>query len=118
MFIQGIQAQQCKLDTMVNNVDLRLEKLQCNVYNGVITSVFGALIGGIGYATYKDASRFEKNTLDYKLYKTHFDNKVKLGKSMMIGGGVLVLVGGGITITAQKKIKINLLCRNICLSLH
>lgn len=117
MLGQAAQAQQAQVDT-TKVVNLRLEKLQGNVYNGIITSVFGAVIGGIGYATYKDATQFGKNTLEYKLYKTHYDNKVKLSKVMMIGGGALIMVGCGISITAHKKMKINLLMKDIALSLH
>lgn len=116
MLAQITQAQQAQIDTN-KVVNLKLEKQQANVYNGIIVGVFGAMITGIGYATYKDATRFEKNTLEYKLYGTHYENKERLAKFMMIGGGAMMLVGGGISITAYKKMKINLLYKEICLSL-
>lgn len=115
MLGQAAQAQQ--VDT-TRVVDLKLEKLQANVYNGIITTAFGVLIAGIGYTTHKDATKFEKHSLEYKLYETHYENKEKLGHAMMIGGSVLVTVGCGISITAHKKMKINLLYKEICLSLR
>ena len=111
MLGQETKAQEIQMDTTNNIVNLRLEKLLSKSCNGIISSIFGTMIAGIGYASYKDAIRVEKSTSQYSLYKTFYDNKVKLSKGMMIGGGVLALVGGGITITAQKKIKINLLVK-------
>jgi hypothetical protein len=116
MFGQETKAQEIKMDTTNNVVDLRLEKLLNNSCNGIISGIFGTMIAGIGYATYKDAIGVDKNSSDYTFYKTYYDNKVKLSKGMMIGGGLLALVGGGVTITAQKKIKINLLIKEISLS--
>ena len=116
MLGQKTKAQEIKMDTTNNVIDLRVEKLLSNSCNGIISSIFGTMIAGIGYATYKDAIGIDKNSNDYVFYKTYYDNKVKLSKGMMIGGGALALVGGGITITAQKKIKINLLIKEICLS--
>ena len=111
MLGQETKAQEIQMDTTNNIVNLRLEKLLSKSCNGIISSIFGTMIAGIGYATYKDAIRVDKNSNDYIFYKKFYDNKVKLSKGMMIGGGVLALFGGGITITAQKKIKINLLVK-------
>lgn len=111
MLGQETKAQEIQMDTTNNIVNLRLEKLLNKSCNGIISTIFGTMFASIGYVTYKDAIGVDKNTNGYTLYKTYYNNKVKLSKGMMIGGGVLALVGGGITITAQKKIKINLLVK-------
>jgi hypothetical protein len=116
MFGQETKSQEIKMDTTNNVVDLRLEKLLSNSCSGIISGIFGTMIAGIGYATYKDVIGVDKNSSDYEFYKTYYGNRIKLSKGMMIGGGLLALVGGGVTITAQKKIKINLLIKEISLS--
>jgi len=118
ILIQGIQAQQSKMDTMVNNVNLRLEKTYNDRCNGILTSVVGVGFMGIGFNSYREVERVDKTNPNYKNFERAYNNQAKLAKGMMIGGGLLTLVGGGVVITAQKKIKLNLLYREICLSLH
>jgi hypothetical protein len=115
---QETKAQEVKSDTTIRDIDLRLEKSLTNSCNGIVSSIFGAMFIGIGYATYKNVAGVEKNTSDYMFYKTHYENKAKLGKIMMFSGSAFLLVGGGLIISSQKKIKINLLIKDIYLSLH
>jgi len=109
---QEINAQEIKADTTIRPIDLKLEKLGRTYCNGMLSGIFGVMFAGIGYSAYKNAISVEKNTSDYILFKTHYENKAKMGKGMMIGGGILALIGGGVVITTQKKIKINLAIRN------
>jgi hypothetical protein len=95
-----------------------LEKLHKNAVNGVLTTLAGATFTIIGVTSYKDAMKFDKNASDYQTYRPYYENKTKLGKYMMVGGGVLAAFGGCITINAYRKIKFNLVYKEICLSLR